>query len=83
MNVAKIKKWRTSWVIQCLRIRAFNGAGGWGSICDWGTNTPECHVVWPKIKKKKKKTETFQEIQELQLHAPDAGRPGSQPWPAN
>ena len=48
---------------------------GAGSIPSWETNAPKCHVVWPKIKNKER--QTSQEIQELQLHAPNAGCPGS------
>ena len=56
MNVAKIKKWRTSLVVQCLRIRAFNGAGGWGQVQSVTEELIPQTVMWcgQKLRKKKR-----------------------------
>ena len=55
MIVAKIQKWRTSLVVQWLRIRASNGAGGWGQVQSPAEELTPQSVMWCGQKLKIKK----------------------------
>jgi len=59
MNAAKIKKWRTSLVVQWLIIHASNGAGGWGQVQYAAEELRLQSVMWCGQKLKKEKDSDF------------------------